>query len=137
MIVHVIEKISIVRTKNFSTKPASLCKIMKMKYYALKHEHSRLINCNFLIVTFSILLLLQTRDDFLGLVEIPLMHTNIATERPEREINAKDYFLRPRRYSCDLDYSTWFANIRKFIICSSLNFPSYFREINKNYRSND
>ncbi|KAL5005295.1 hypothetical protein ScPMuIL_018751 [Solemya velum] len=37
-----------------------------------------------------------TRDDFLGLVEIPLMHTNIATERPERDITAKDYFLRPR-----------------------------------------
>ncbi|KAJ8303999.1 hypothetical protein KUTeg_017582 [Tegillarca granosa] len=37
-----------------------------------------------------------TRDDFLGLVEIPLAHTVIATERSSREIAAKDYILRPR-----------------------------------------
>ncbi|GFS63629.1 e3 ubiquitin-protein ligase NEDD4 [Trichonephila clavipes] len=35
-----------------------------------------------------------TRDDFLGLVELPLR--NIPTERPGRIINAKYYILRPR-----------------------------------------
>ncbi|CAL1281357.1 unnamed protein product [Larinioides sclopetarius] len=35
-----------------------------------------------------------TRDDFLGLVELPLR--NIPTERPGRTINAKYYILRPR-----------------------------------------
>lgn len=35
-----------------------------------------------------------TRDDFLGLVEVPLH--NIPTERPGRTINAKHYILRPR-----------------------------------------
>ncbi|WAQ98408.1 NEDD4-like protein [Mya arenaria] len=37
-----------------------------------------------------------TRDDFLGLVEIPLNHTTISTEQTGREIVAKDYILRPR-----------------------------------------
>lgn len=37
-----------------------------------------------------------TRDDFLGLVEIPLNHTSILTERPDRSIPTKDYILRPR-----------------------------------------
>ncbi|XP_029648348.1 E3 ubiquitin-protein ligase NEDD4 isoform X2 [Octopus sinensis] len=37
-----------------------------------------------------------TRDDFLGLVEIPLNHTSILTERPGRRIPTKDYILRPR-----------------------------------------
>jgi hypothetical protein len=40
---------------------------------------------------------LQTRDDFLGLVEIPLNHTTIVTERPGRDVACKDYILRPRR----------------------------------------
>lgn len=35
-----------------------------------------------------------TRDDFLGLVEIPLQ--NIPTQRPGRTINPKHYILRPR-----------------------------------------
>ncbi|XP_060560176.1 E3 ubiquitin-protein ligase NEDD4-like isoform X2 [Ruditapes philippinarum] len=37
-----------------------------------------------------------TRDDFLGLVEIPLNHTTIVTERPGRDVACKDYILRPR-----------------------------------------
>lgn len=37
-----------------------------------------------------------TRDDFLGLVEIPLSHTQIAAEAQGRDIVAKDYILRPR-----------------------------------------
>lgn len=37
-----------------------------------------------------------TRDDFLGLVEIPLNHTTLQCERPGLEINCKDYILRPR-----------------------------------------
>ena len=39
----------------------------------------------------------QTRDDFLGLVEIPLEHAVINIEHPDRQIPAKDFFLRPRR----------------------------------------
>ena len=41
----------------------------------------------------------QTRDDFLGLVEIPLSHTQIAAEAQGRDIVAKDYILRPRRWA--------------------------------------
>ncbi|KAH3837035.1 E3 ubiquitin-protein ligase NEDD4-like isoform X2 [Dreissena polymorpha] len=37
-----------------------------------------------------------TRDDFLGLVEIPLNHTALDTERTDRVIVKKDYILRPR-----------------------------------------
>ncbi|XP_021360527.1 E3 ubiquitin-protein ligase NEDD4-like isoform X4 [Mizuhopecten yessoensis] len=37
-----------------------------------------------------------TRDDFLGLVEIPLAHTSIICERTGRDVPAKDYILRPR-----------------------------------------
>ncbi|XP_012939741.1 E3 ubiquitin-protein ligase NEDD4 [Aplysia californica] len=37
-----------------------------------------------------------TRDDFLGLVEIPLNHVNIATEREGRDITCKNFVLRPR-----------------------------------------
>ncbi|XP_064610095.1 LOW QUALITY PROTEIN: E3 ubiquitin-protein ligase NEDD4-like [Liolophura sinensis] len=37
-----------------------------------------------------------TRDDFLGLVEIPLDHTAVLTERPGRHVPNKDYILRPR-----------------------------------------
>lgn len=36
-----------------------------------------------------------TRDDFLGLVELPL--NNIPYERPGRNISLKYYILRPRR----------------------------------------
>jgi len=37
-----------------------------------------------------------TRDDFLGMVELPLH--NIPNERPGRVISQKYYILRPRRY---------------------------------------
>jgi E3 ubiquitin-protein ligase NEDD4 len=37
-----------------------------------------------------------TRDDFLGMVELPLH--NIPSERPGRTISQKYYILRPRRY---------------------------------------
>lgn len=37
-----------------------------------------------------------TRDDFLGLVELPLH--SIPSERPGRNISQKYYILRPRRY---------------------------------------
>ena len=40
----------------------------------------------------------QTRDDFLGLVEIPLEHAHISTERSDRELQSRDFILRPRRY---------------------------------------
>ena len=48
--------------------------------------------------TKHLLFTLQTRDDFLGLVEIPLSHTQINTEAQGRDIVAKDYILRPRRW---------------------------------------
>ena len=44
-----------------------------------------------------IVLILQTRDDFLGMVEIPFSHTSIVTESSGREVVARDYILRPRR----------------------------------------
>ncbi|KAK3097984.1 hypothetical protein FSP39_015053 [Pinctada imbricata] len=37
-----------------------------------------------------------TRDDFLGLVEIPLSHTFINTENSDSDIPTKNYILRPR-----------------------------------------
>ncbi|CAG5135198.1 unnamed protein product, partial [Candidula unifasciata] len=37
-----------------------------------------------------------TRDDFLGLIEIPLNHVHIATERTGRDIPCKNFVLRPR-----------------------------------------
>ncbi|PVD19538.1 hypothetical protein C0Q70_20027 [Pomacea canaliculata] len=37
-----------------------------------------------------------TRDDFLGLVEIPLRFTNISTEASGRDIPCKNWVLRPR-----------------------------------------
>ncbi|XP_048258981.1 E3 ubiquitin-protein ligase NEDD4-like isoform X2 [Haliotis rufescens] len=37
-----------------------------------------------------------TRDDFLGLVEIPLNHTGVATERSGRDVGVKSFMLRPR-----------------------------------------
>jgi len=39
----------------------------------------------------------QTRDDFLGLVELTLKHTLIGTETAERRPVPRDFILRPRR----------------------------------------
>ena len=41
--------------------------------------------------------LFQTRDDFLGLVEITLKHATIGTETEGREAVPRDFILRPRR----------------------------------------
>lgn len=43
-------------------------------------------------------IILQTRDDFLGLVEIPLEHALISTEHPHRTLHPRDFILRPRRF---------------------------------------
>jgi hypothetical protein len=37
-----------------------------------------------------------TRDDFLGLVEIPLVHAMIETERSDQTLPPRDFILRPR-----------------------------------------
>ncbi|KAL3866138.1 hypothetical protein ACJMK2_043467 [Sinanodonta woodiana] len=48
-----------------------------------------------------------TRDDFLGLVEIPLSHTGIFLERQGRDIAAKDYILRPRSNKSRVKGKLW------------------------------
>ncbi|KAK3609118.1 hypothetical protein CHS0354_007796 [Potamilus streckersoni] len=48
-----------------------------------------------------------TRDDFLGLVEIPLSHTGISLERQGRDIAAKDYILRPRSNKSRVKGKLW------------------------------
>ncbi|XP_052098137.1 E3 ubiquitin-protein ligase NEDD4-like isoform X1 [Mytilus californianus] len=48
-----------------------------------------------------------TRDDFLGLVEIPLGITGVATESPGVEITPKSYILRPRSTKSRVRGSLW------------------------------
>lgn len=45
----------------------------------------------------NIIYINQTRDDFLGLIELNLNHMSISTERVSRDITCKNFVLRPRR----------------------------------------
>ena len=47
--------------------------------------------------TVALVFSIQTRDDFLGLVEINLNTVSIATETDTTTIEPRDYILRPRR----------------------------------------
>ena len=49
----------------------------------------------------------MTRDDFLGLVEIPLSLTSVAQETPGIEITPKSYILRPRTTKSRVRGSLW------------------------------
>lgn len=58
------------------------------------------LTCNRMLGAFAFMVMyaiVQTRDDFLGMVEIQLRHSAIQMEEPGRPTPAKEFLLRQRR----------------------------------------